>query len=383
MRDIRIGIIGCGQVSRVGHGPAIFSDDRARIAAVADPDEKNREHFIRKFRVPKDYADHRTMLEKEDLDAVVIATPPWLHPMQFKDCIDAGVNILCEKPLASKLADCMEMVELADVYNKIVQICHSKRFETGFEKLKRWLECGHLGQIYQTSVYWHYYMPDFSRGWLRRALDVLKLAGVDLEKKYGSWRYFDERAGGGDFFDHGPHYIDLFRFFFGEIESIYCTTRRFYESHKFEDLAVAVFSLQNGSIAVMEKSIMALGRPSGFEKGFVYGEHAKVEFEAFHEYQHKPMKLKVYKKINIFPDISTPIFLPKGIQHTLYFRQMKYFIDRLTGETTVIKDYEGQWSATVEDAMMAVAWTLAGYRSAEEGREIRKEELFAQVDKSS
>ncbi len=376
---IKIGIIGCGQVSRVGHGPAIRKDRRATIAAVADPDESNRKRFVKKFHVPNGYTDHREMLDKENLDAVVIASPPWLHCEQFRDCIEADLHILCEKPLAATLEDCSAMAKLEEKHRKVVQACHSKRFETGFEKIKKWLDRGMLGQVYQASVYWHYYIPDFTKGWLRKTFDRLKKAGIDLEKKYGTWRYFDARAGGGDFFDHGPHYIDLLRFFFGEIESIYCTTRRFYESHTFEDLAVAVFSLKNDAVAVMEKSIMAIGRPSGFEKGVIYGEHAKVEFEAFQEYMHKPMKLKLYKKLNIIPDIATPKLLPIGKKKTLYFRQMNHFIDRVQAHITGTKKQKDQWAATIKDAMMAVAWTLAAYRSAAERREIRREELFEQA----
>ncbi len=375
MEKLKIGIIGCGQVSRVGHGPAIKKDGRARLVAVADPDDENRTNFARKFRVPRAYSGHREMLEKEKLDAVVIASPPWLHCAQFQDCINANLHILCEKPLATSPEDCMTMARLADGYGKIVQVGHSKRFETGFERIKNMIDGGVLGKVYQTSVYWHYYIPDFRKGWLRTVFDYLKKHGMDLEKKYGTWRYFDERAGGGDFFDHGPHYIDLLRFFFGEIESVYCTTRQFYESHKFEDLAVAVFSLANGSVAVMEKSIMVVGRPSGFEIGHIYGEHAKLGFEAFQEYQHRPMKLRLYKKLNIIPDIYTPLFLPGGRKHTLYYRQMKHFIDRLH-DTADGSDGKGdRWAATVRDAAIAVAWTLAAYRSAAEKREIRREEL--------
>ena len=72
-REIKVGIIGCGQVSRVGHGPAIASDERARIAAIADPDDENRAKLERIFRIPAAYSDHREMLRKEELDAVVQA----------------------------------------------------------------------------------------------------------------------------------------------------------------------------------------------------------------------------------------------------------------------------------------------------------------------
>jgi hypothetical protein len=68
--------------------------------------------------------------------------------------------------------------------------------------------------------------------------------------------------------------------------------------------------------------------------------------------------------------------LPGGRRNTLYHRQMRHFIDRIVGERTVIRDYDGEWSAGIEDASTAIAWTLAGYRSAEEGREIGRDEVL-------
>ena len=374
--EIKIGIIGCGQVSRVGHGPAIALDRRACISAIADPDAENRAKFKRRFRVPAVYPDHQAMLAKEELDAVVIASPPWLHREQLRDAISAGTHVLCEKPIATTLEDCREMVEMAEGYDRVVQAGHSKRFETGFQRVKEMIDGGRLGDIYQMSIYWHYYIPDFRSGWLKKILDFSKRHWVDFEKKYGAWRYFDPRAGGGDFFDHAPHYIDLMRFFFGEIESIYCQTRRFIESRLHEDLAVAIFTLANNAVAVLEKSTLVMGRPEGFETGSIYAERAKIAFEAFHEYKHKKMKLRIYTPVNIISDRYRNLRLPGGRRNTLYYRQMSHFIDRIAGEHTLIRNYEGEWSASMKDACTAIAWTLAGYRSAREGREIGKDEIF-------
>ncbi len=377
--EIKMGIIGCGQVSRVGHGPAIASDERARITAIADPDDEHREKFKRMFRVPAAYADHQAMLENEELDAVVIASPPWLHRDQLRDSISAGTHILCEKPIASTLEDCRAMVEMAEGHHKVVQAGHSKRFETGFQRIKELIDSGTMGDIYQMSIYWHYYIPDFQSGWLRKMLDFSKKHWIDFEKRYGTWRYLDPRAGGGDFFDHAPHYIDLLRFLFGEIETIYCQTRRFIKSRLHEDLAVAIFTLANDAVAVMEKSTLAMGRPSGFETGSIHAERAKLAFEAFQEYKHKKMKLRRYTPLNIIPNRYSNVRLPGGKKNTLYYRQMRHFIDRIAGEKTVIRNYDGEWSASVEDAATAIAWTLAGYRSAKEGRQIGRGEIFAET----
>ncbi len=133
---MKVGIIGCGQVSRVGHGLAIRADKRAVIAASADPDDENLKSFVRKFKVPGIYSDHKEMFKKETLDAVVIASPPWLHREHLKDSIDAGLHVLCEKPLATTPKDIKAMVRMAKEHDKIVQIGHSKRFEPGFQRIK-------------------------------------------------------------------------------------------------------------------------------------------------------------------------------------------------------------------------------------------------------
>ena len=378
--EIKIGIIGCGQVSRVGHGPAIVSDKRACITAIAEPDDEHRAKFKRMFRVPAAYPDHQRMLEREALDAVVIASPPWLHRDQLHDAIRAGTHILCEKPIATTLEDCREMVGMAEGHHKVVQAGHSKRFETGFQRIKETIDGGMLGDIYQMSIYWHYYIPDFESGRLRKILDFSKKHWIDFEKRYGAWRYFDPRAGGGDFFDHAPHYIDLMRFLFGEIESIYCQTRRFVKSRLHEDLAVAIFTLANDAVAVMEKSTLVMGRPAGFETGSIYAERAKIAFEAFQEYKHRKMKVRIYTPVNILPDRYCKLRLPGGKKNTLYYRQMRHFIDRIVGEKTIIRNYDGEWSATIQDAFTAIAWTLAGYRSAKEGRAIGRSEIFGEPD---
>ena len=79
--------------------------------------------------------------------------------------------------------------------------------------------------------------------------------------------------------------------------------------------------------------------------------------------------------MNIIPDRYRNLRLPGGRRNTLYYRQMCHFIDRIAGEKTVIRNYDGEWSASMKDASTAIAWTLAGYRSAKEGREIGKSEV--------
>jgi len=375
-RPVRLGFIGCGMVSKVGHGPAVEADHRAVIAAGADPDQTNRERFAKKFRVRASYRDHREMLDKEDLDAAVIATPPWLHAEHVEDAAQKGLAILCEKPMAETIEDCDRIIASRDQHGVLLQMGHSKRFEIGFQRIKEWLLEGKLPQPHQMSVYWHYYIPDFTRNpakfFIVKAKDWFKL---DLLKEWGAWRLLDPRSGGGDFFDHGPHYLDLARFLLGEIESISAETNNLVKSRLFEDQAVAALRLNTGCIVVLEKSNQVIGRPTGFEVGYIYSEGAKVKFECEQEYKLKPMKVWRYGFYNIPLDVWTPAVYPWGKTNTLYFRQMRHFLDRLTGEETLPRRFEGPWAATAEDAREAVLWTKAAYLSAEQGFKVKRSQL--------
>ena len=373
----RIGMIGCGMVARVGHGPAVSADRRAVIAAIADPDDQNRERFSSRFKVSARYRDHRKMLECEDLDAVVIASPPWLHAEQVEDCAAKGVAILCEKPLAGTLEDCDRIVAAGKKSGVLLQIGHSKRFEIGFQRIKEWIAQGKLGHVHQLSVYWHYYIPDFDQGLPRFAVAKAKAwFGKDLLKEWGAWRMLDPRSGGGDFFDHGPHYIDLARFLLGEVETISAETQNLVKSRLFEDQAVATLKLDSECLVVLEKSNQVIGRPTGFEVGRLYAAKAKVAFACEQEYQLKPMRVWRYGLLNVPLNLWTPRVRPWPTKtNTLYFRQMRHFLDRLTGEQTLVKKFPGPWAATAEDARLAVLWTRAAYRSAQDGVKVKRSEI--------
>jgi len=380
-RKTRIGLIGAGHVCRVGHGPGIEADGRAYIGAISDPDEHNREFFAKKFGVDKTYADHREMLDQEDLDAVVIASPPWLHAQHVQDCAARGLPMLCEKPMATTLDDCRAIIDAGKRHNVYIMMGHCKRFEPGHQKIKDMLARQALGRIFQISVFWYFYIPDISRGLLGKANHLLKRFGYDLERKFGVWRLYSLKTGGGDFFDHAPHYIDIIRFYGLEIEQVSCETKRcFPDKRPYEDLAVATFKLSNGAVFLFDKSTIRTGSPYGVERGYIYGEEGKIAFKAAHAYQRRRMKVGVYRLSNILHNQYLPALLPYGRKRTMFYRQMKYFIDKVRKENTFTDGVEGTWEATPEDSYLTVAWTLAAYRSAREGIKITRQDLFSAVE---
>lgn len=98
----------------------------------------------KKFKPEKTFKDYREMLDKVELDAVVMTTRLWLHRKVSEDCIPTDVHILRVKPLATTNADCARIVELVRAPDKIIRICHLKRFETRFLRIKEWCDSGAL-----------------------------------------------------------------------------------------------------------------------------------------------------------------------------------------------------------------------------------------------
>ncbi len=372
---LRIGIVGCGQVSRVGHGPAVAADERAVIAACCDPDDDNRERFAKRFAVPQAHARLDEMLDADPLDAVVIATPPALHAEMVERCAERVPAILCEKPLAVTIEECDRIIAARDRHGVLLQVGHSKRFETGFARIRQWVREGLIGPVHQVDVAWHYYLPDLHTGFVGGALDRLRAWGLDLRKTYGTWRLEDPASGGGDLYDHGPHYFDLLGFLFADVESVYCRTRKLVDNRAHEDVSVSLLTLADGTLVQFAKSCHRVGRPSGVEVGQVYGQTGRIAFEAIQEYQRRPMRLRYYRRRNILLDRWTHVRLPQGQRHTLYFRQMRHFIDRVTGRTTLPPPCEVPWAATAEDARLALVWLRAAYHAAEHDTVVRREDL--------
>ncbi len=237
-----------------------------------------------------------------------------------------------------------------------------------------------LGRIFQISVFWYFFVPDVTSGWLGNLFQRLKKYGYDIERQFGFWRYQDLRAGGGDFFDHAPHYVDVMRFYDYEIEQVSCETRRCYpESRPYEDLAVATFKLSDDVVFLYDKTLSAPAGPSGLSGDTSTAKSGKIAFKAGHAYTGRGMKIGTYRIFNILHNLYYPVRIPAGKKNNLFYRQMRYFIDRIRGEETITHPVEGPWEATPEDSYLTIAWTLASYKSARDGIKITRENLFKEA----
>ena len=199
MERVKIAVAGLGRSGWNIHCHLISQiPEKYEIVAVSDPDEKRRKEAEDKFGC-KSYEKFEEMIENDDIEVIVVATPSYLHPSYTIQALKRGKNVICEKPMATNLEEADRMIEVAKEEGKILSVFHSRRYEPSFLKVKEIIDSGVLGRIVLIKMMWH----SFSRRW--------------------DWQTL-RKFGGGELNNTGPHAIDHALQFFGEKEEpeIFC-----------------------------------------------------------------------------------------------------------------------------------------------------------------
>ncbi|MDR3252005.1 MAG: Gfo/Idh/MocA family oxidoreductase [Tannerella sp.] len=164
------------------------------------------------------YGDYRRILDRKDIDIVVIGTPDHWHCLQFADACRAGKSVYVEKPISNSLAECDAMVAIADKYNTVVQVGQQQRSASVWKSLIEYLNSGALGRIGRVHVWANFGyaamsapVPDSS---VPDGVDFDMWLGPARERTFNSqrfhglWRMFWE-YGGGLMTDWGVHLLDM------------------------------------------------------------------------------------------------------------------------------------------------------------------------------
>lgn len=181
-----IGFIGGGTVAR-WHADTLASLD-ATLVAVADISPDVRATFAEDYDVPDRYEDYERMLAAEELDAVVVAVPNALHADCAVAALDAGVNVLCEKPLADSLANAERIATAERRSDATVMVGFMRPFESHIAAAKKKVDRGEFGELYELD------------------LEYVRRRGVP---GLGSWFTSQRAAGGGAVIDIGVHMLHL------------------------------------------------------------------------------------------------------------------------------------------------------------------------------
>ncbi len=145
--QLRFGLIGFGHWGP--HYARILAGtlDGARLAACAEPATSRLATFDRQYPGARAYADYNRMLRDGDLDAVIVATPTSTHREVVERCLDAGVHVLVEKPLAATVADAEALADAGRGTGRVVMVGHTFLFNPAVRAIKRYIDEGFLGEI--------------------------------------------------------------------------------------------------------------------------------------------------------------------------------------------------------------------------------------------
>lgn len=187
MKTWKIGIIGAGGISEQ-HLEAIKQEPRVAAVAIADVAVELAQSRASRHGIPAVYTDYRDMLQQEEMDAVIVCVPNYLHAPVTLAALESGKHVLCEKPMAVTIEQAESMAALAKRTGNVMMVAHNNRFRGHALKLKQLMREQRLGHVYHVKT-----------GWVRRK-------GIP---GWGSWFTRQEHAGGGALIDIGVHVLDL------------------------------------------------------------------------------------------------------------------------------------------------------------------------------
>lgn len=196
---IKIGVIGCGAIGQRRHIPEAHANPDIQLIALADPNKERVEAVAKSFGNPKPYTDWKKLLKHPGLDAVVVATPNYLHAEQTIAALQAGKHVLVEKPMATTLTEARDMIKAAEKANKYLMVGQNQRLMPPHVKAKELLDRGVLGKVLSFRTAFQHGGPE---GW---SVDGLT-----------SWFFKKDEAVMGVTGDLGVHKIDLMRYLLGQ-----------------------------------------------------------------------------------------------------------------------------------------------------------------------
>lgn len=259
---MKCALVGCGRIA-TNHIKAVLNN-RLDLVAVCDIEPNNMKSLLAKHNLQNDksiglYTDYRQMIaEHPELELIAIATSSGVHAEIALFCIDHGINVIVEKPMAMNMVDAEKIVCLSKEKGVKVCACHQNRFNIAVQKTRKAMDDGRFGKLSHGSI---------NVRW-NRSKDY-----YDQAKWRGTWA-----EDGGCLMNQCIHGIDLLRWLMGsDVDTVYGVTRQQYHDYlETEDVGVAVVTFKNGAVATIEGTVNVY--PKNLEETLcLFGEKGTVK----------------------------------------------------------------------------------------------------------
>jgi len=331
-KNLRIGLVGVGAAAQINHIPAIKRTEGLELAALCDRDPEKVARVAQKFQIPRSYTRLEELLSDDEIQAVDICTPNFLHAPMAMSALEAGKDVLCERPLARSAEEAAAMIQAAKKHDRILMCAVQHRFRQDAQLLRKFLKNGDLGDIFFAKA-----------GWLRQR----------TEWDSDEWRRQKRESGGGVVLDLGFQMLDQALWILGgpKVESVTASVHR--RKGEVEDSATAFFRLAGGATLTLELTWgLLMERDFAYINLFGTGGAALLNPLRIHKGMHGSL-------VNVTPTSTTK---------TDQYRQaveaeLAHFAESLRKRTRPI--------GHAEEILPVMQLMDAIYRSADQGKEVR------------
>ena len=249
MKPYSLGIIGTGAIGVV-HAKTAATLSGVRLAAVCDVDI-DRATALAYTMGARAYASNQHLAEVEQLDGVVICTPPVTHPHVAEFYLERGIDVLCEKPLAVDGIAARAMVSCAQRHGRLLMLASKFRYVDDVIAARRFLHDGTLGRI--------------------RHAEIVFASNVDMRSR---WNADPTQSGGGVVIDNGTHAVDICRYLFGSVASVAAVAYTRKQKLAVEDSAYLYLVTENGTGVTVDITWSLEQGPPYFIR--IFGDHGRL-----------------------------------------------------------------------------------------------------------
>lgn len=350
MSKLKIAVIGAGSISDF-HLQAYDSNPEVEIYALCDLNEARAQEAAKKYNATHVFTDYKELLALPEIHSVSICTWNDTHAEISIAALDAGKNVLCEKPLCQTVEDALEVEKAVHRSGKLLQVGFVRRYSDNAQILKKFIDEGELGEIYYAKA------------------SCLRRLGNP-----GGWFADVERSGGGPLIDIGVHIIDISWYLMGKpkVKTVSANVSNrlgnranirnlsFYQAADYdankntvEDMANALIRFENGASLLVDVSF-TLHAKQDETSVRLYGDKGGAELE--------PEISLIGEKFDTILNMTPQVDF-KSLDFAGSFRnEVNHFIDSTQGRKETL--------SPVEDGVEIMKILCAIYESAREGREI-------------
>jgi predicted dehydrogenase len=343
---VRLAFVGCGHCLKISFGPVLPFVGGLEVVAAVDASEAALTLARDRYGIPRGYRTLEECLDKEQVDAALIAAPVFAHAELALACARRGVHVLMEKPMARTPAECEQMIAAHRRAGTVLMVAFMKRFNRCMLKVEELLNEGAIGQVMAIRHNWDW--------------------GANESARFApQWRG-QLQTWGGHWQDHGSHSVDLAHWWAGPVRSVMASFE-IGEPHWEVETEYNVICTHASGVRSTHQCTTFFHREDE-ERYLICGETGTIELRhAAGVWQYTtPYEMYLYRygrqREQLQPPFNTN-WLEEGRQHGQYKVELDHFVECVR---------QGCQPRTSGESGRAVVEVIAaGYLSAQEGREVQ------------